>query len=98
VRRRTKFLLTESLVFTTQPATRIVTTLINIMVALAVCAWLLHLQRRRTSFSLQVFTGMVLGVLLGAAMHLVYGVESPVIKSTSAYLDIVGAELRSRSS
>ena len=34
---------------------------------------------------------MGLGIALGAAMHLVYGVESPVIKSTNAYLDIVGS-------
>jgi uncharacterized protein len=67
-----------------------VTTLINIAVALAACAWLFHLQRRRTSFSVQVFTGMGLGVVLGAALHWLYGIDSPVIKSTNAYLDIVG--------
>ena len=44
-------------------------TFINIAVALAVCAWLFHLQRRRASFSVQVFTGMGLGIALGAVMH-----------------------------
>ena len=44
-------------------------TLINVAVALAVCAWLFQLQRRRTSFAVQVFTGMGLGVALGAVMH-----------------------------
>jgi uncharacterized protein len=66
-------------------------TFINIMVALAVCVGLFRLQRRRTSFSVQVFTGMAVGVVLGAAMHLIYGVDSPVIKNTNAYLEIVGA-------
>ena len=66
-------------------------TFINIAVALAVCAWLFYLQRRRASFAVQVFTGMGLGVALGAVMHWVYGVESPVIKNTNAYLDIVGS-------
>ena len=63
-------------------------TLINVAVALAVCAWLFQLQRRRASFAVQVFTGMGLGVALGAVMHWVYGVESPVIKDTNAYLTI----------
>jgi L-cystine uptake protein TcyP (sodium:dicarboxylate symporter family) len=66
-------------------------TFINIAVALAVCAWLFYVQRRRASFAVQVFTGMGLGVALGAVMHWVYGVESPVIKDTNAYLDIVGS-------
>lgn len=65
-------------------------TLVNLVLALALCGWLLHLQRRRTSFSIQVFTGMALGIALGTLMHLVYGFESPVIKSTNAYLDIIG--------
>ena len=38
-----------------------------------------------------MFTGVGLGVALGAVMHWVYGVESPVIKDTNAYLDIVGS-------
>jgi L-cystine uptake protein TcyP (sodium:dicarboxylate symporter family) len=66
-------------------------TFINVAVALATCAWLFQLQRRRTSFAVQVFTGMGLGVALGALMHWVYGVESPIIKDTNAYLDIVGS-------
>ncbi|MFT5933283.1 MAG: L-cystine uptake protein TcyP (sodium:dicarboxylate symporter family) [Hydrogenophaga sp.] len=40
---------------------------------------------------MQVFTGMGSGVALGAVMHWVCGVESPVIKDTDAYLDIVGS-------
>jgi L-cystine uptake protein TcyP (sodium:dicarboxylate symporter family) len=66
-------------------------TFINVAVALAACVCLYQLQRRRASFAVQVFTGMGLGVAIGAAMHWVYGVESPVIKNTNAYLDIVGS-------
>ena len=66
-------------------------TLVNLVLALALCGWLLHLQRRRASFSIQVFTGMALGIGLGALMHLIYAFESPVIKSTNAYLDIIGS-------
>ena len=65
-------------------------TIINLVLALALCGWLMYLQRRRTSFSVRVFTGMALGIALGALMHLVYDSGSPVIKSTNAYLDIIG--------
>jgi uncharacterized protein len=65
-------------------------TLINLTLALAVCGWLFGLQRRHASFSTQVFFGLGLGIALGAAMHLAYGVNSPIITSTNAYLDIVG--------
>jgi hypothetical protein len=66
-------------------------TFINVAVALAACACLFQLQRRRASFAVQVFTGMGLGVALGAVMHWAYGVESPVVKDTNAYLDILGS-------
>jgi uncharacterized protein len=65
-------------------------TLINLTVALAVCVGLFFLRRRHASFSVQVFTGLALGVALGAAMHLIYGTDSPVVANTNAYLDIVG--------
>jgi uncharacterized protein len=68
----------------------IVNTLINLIAALAVCGWLYRMQRYHASFSLQVFTGLGLGVVLGAAIHLVYGTGSPVVTATNAYLDIVG--------
>ena len=50
-----------------------------------------RLQTRHALFSVQVFTGMGLGIILGAAMHLIYGVDSAVITTTNAYLDIVGS-------
>ncbi|MDO9191606.1 MAG: cation:dicarboxylase symporter family transporter, partial [Undibacterium sp.] len=40
--------------------------------------------------SKRVFTGLGLGVLLGTAFQLMYGVESGVVSDTNAYLDIVG--------
>lgn len=68
---------------------------INIAIALglaiAACAWLFRLKRRHASFSVQVFTGLGLGVALGAVLHAVYGADSATVKSTIAYLDIIGA-------
>jgi L-cystine uptake protein TcyP (sodium:dicarboxylate symporter family) len=42
------------------------------------------------SFTKRVFTGLGLGVLLGAAIQALYGAASPVVADTNAYLDIVG--------
>lgn len=64
--------------------------IINLVVATAICAFLFRLQRGSASFSVRVFTGLGLGVALGAAMHLSYGIDSPVITVTNSYLDIVG--------
>lgn len=68
----------------------IINVIINLVIALAICALLFRLQTRHASFSVQVFTGLGLGVVLGGAMHLVYGVGSSIITDTNAYLDIVG--------
>lgn len=68
----------------------IFSTLINLTVTLAMCGLLYWLQRRHATFSVRVFAGMGLGIVLGMAMHLLYGAESPVIANTNAYLDIVG--------
>ena len=68
----------------------IISTLVNQAAAVAACAWLFYMQRRHSSFSTRVFTGLGLGIALGAAMHLFYGAQSPVIAQTNSYLDIIG--------
>ena len=65
--------------------------ILNLAVALAVCFALFRMQQRHLSFTKRVFTGLGLGVLLGAAIQAVYGAGSPVIAQTNAYLDIVGS-------
>lgn len=65
--------------------------ILNLAIALAVCAFLYRLQATHASFTKRVFTGLGLGVLLGAAFQLVYGVKSPVLADTSAWLDVVGS-------
>jgi L-cystine uptake protein TcyP (sodium:dicarboxylate symporter family) len=41
--------------------------ILNLAIALAVCALLYVMQRRHVSFTKRVFTGLGLGVVLGAA-------------------------------
>jgi L-cystine uptake protein TcyP (sodium:dicarboxylate symporter family) len=64
--------------------------ILNLALALAVCFGLYRMQTAHLSFSTRVFTGMGLGVLLGAAIQAVYGASSAVVTETSAYLDILG--------
>lgn len=64
--------------------------ILNLAIALAACALLYVMQQRHLSFTKRVFTGLGLGIVLGAAFQAFYGNGSPVIAQTNAYLDIVG--------
>ncbi|MDB5951601.1 MAG: tcyP, partial [Massilia sp.] len=64
--------------------------ILNLAVALAVCFALFRMQTLHVSFTKRVFSGMAIGVLLGAAFQALYGAASPTVLATSAYLDIVG--------
>jgi L-cystine uptake protein TcyP (sodium:dicarboxylate symporter family) len=64
--------------------------ILNLAVALGVCFLLYKMQQAHASFTKRVFTGLGLGVLLGAAFQLLYGAASPVVAGTNAYLDIAG--------
>ncbi|MDQ1919621.1 L-cystine transporter [Massilia pseudoviolaceinigra] len=64
--------------------------ILNLAIALGVCFLLYKMQEAHASFTRRVFTGLGLGVLLGAAFQLIYSVPSPIITETNAYLDIIG--------
>ncbi|MYN44993.1 cation:dicarboxylase symporter family transporter [Pseudoduganella sp. FT93W] len=65
--------------------------LFNLLAAIAVLALLYVQQRHTSSFSVRVFTGMGLGVLLGAVLQAIYGASHADLLTTSSYLDIVGS-------
>jgi L-cystine uptake protein TcyP (sodium:dicarboxylate symporter family) len=62
----------------------------NLLAALALLGWMYRQQRRHASFTVRVFTGLGLGVLLGAALQAIYGAGAAPLATTSDYLDIVG--------
>jgi L-cystine uptake protein TcyP (sodium:dicarboxylate symporter family) len=64
--------------------------ILNLAIALAVCALLYLMQRRHVSFTKRVFTGLGLGVVLGAALQSFYGNGAPVLAATNDYLNVVG--------
>jgi len=64
--------------------------ILNLAIALAVCVLLYVFQQRHVSFTKRVFLGLGLGVVFGAGLQAVYGIGSPIIADTRAYLNIVG--------
>ena len=69
----------------------VINIIINLLVASAAGVFLYRQQARHTSFTVRVFTGLGLGIALGAALQLIYGAASPVIAASNEYLDIVGS-------
>lgn len=68
-----------------------ITIILNLIVALIVFAFMFRQQSRHATFTVRVFTGLGLGVLLGAAAQAIYGADSAAIAGTNEYLDIVGS-------
>jgi L-cystine uptake protein TcyP (sodium:dicarboxylate symporter family) len=64
--------------------------LLNLAIALAVCVVLYLLQVNHVSFTKRVFAGLGLGVVLGAGLQAVYGVDQPEIAATGLWLNVIG--------
>ena len=65
--------------------------LLNLAIALAVCVFLYRLQANHVSFTKRVFAGLGLGVVLGAALQVMYGVGEPETKATNEWLNVIGS-------
>ena len=65
--------------------------LLNLTLALAICALLYGMQARHASFTKRVFAGLGLGVVFGAGLQAVYGAGSSDIVATNAWLDVIGS-------
>src|SRR5690625_4479207 len=65
--------------------------IINIAILLTIIGLLIWMQKKHFSFTKRVFTGLGLGILLGAFLQLVYGVESTVLQETTEWFSIVGS-------
>lgn len=65
-------------------------TLINIIVLVIFIVILHMMARKHISFAKRVFTALGIGIVFGVLLHLVYGIHSNVITSTSDWFNIVG--------
>jgi len=68
-----------------------ITVFLNLALATALLAFMYRQQARHATFTVRVFTGLGLGVALGAGLQAAYGIAAPELKTTAEYLDIVGS-------
>ncbi|MGM8366530.1 L-cystine transporter [Virgibacillus sp. W0181] len=64
--------------------------LMNIGVLLGTIVLLIYMQKKHVSFSKRVFTGLGIGILLGALLQAAYGAGSEVLGETTEWYNIVG--------
>ncbi|WP_430790081.1 L-cystine transporter [Virgibacillus flavescens] len=64
--------------------------LLNIVLILAIIALLFIMQKKHVSFSKRVFTGLGLGIVLGAILQFFYGTGTDVLNETTEWYSIVG--------
>ncbi|MBW8348552.1 L-cystine transporter [Bacillus sp. IITD106] len=65
--------------------------IINIAIFLLLIFLLFRMQKKHISFSKRVFTALGIGIVLGLAMHLVFGTDSDVTKGSLDWINIVGS-------
>ncbi|WP_414051898.1 L-cystine transporter [Macrococcus animalis] len=64
---------------------------LNVLILSILIGILVFMNRKHTSFSKRVFTGMLFGILLGAAIQLIYGTKSKVALGTLDWYSIIGS-------
>ncbi len=64
--------------------------IINLVVFVALLLLLAKASRTGWSLSKKVLVGLVVGVLFGLALHIIYGENSPVIKESVSWFNLVG--------
>ena len=65
-------------------------TVINVIVLIAFIIMLNVMAKRHISFPKRVFTALGIGIVLGIALHLIFGAESKVLKQSTDWFSIVG--------
>lgn len=65
-------------------------TVINIVVMILFLIGLFIMAKKHVSFPKRVFTALGLGIVFGVALHLIYGVNSKVLETTTDWFSIVG--------
>lgn len=63
---------------------------VNIAVLVAIIGLLIWMQKKHLSFSKRVFTGLGVGIVLGAILQAIYGAGSDVLTQTTEWYNIVG--------
>ncbi|WP_106495971.1 L-cystine transporter [Lentibacillus sp. Marseille-P4043] len=64
--------------------------IVNVAVLVAIIGLLIWMQKRHLSFTKRVFTGLGVGIVLGAILQAIYGAGSEVLTQTTDWYNIVG--------
>ena len=64
--------------------------IINIVIMLIFIIGLFIMAKKHVSFPKRVFTALGLGIVYGIILHLIYGVNSKVLETTTDWFSIVG--------
>src|SRR5699024_6923621 len=64
---------------------------VNVAVLLSIIGLLIYMQKKHMSFTKRVFTGLGLGIVLGAVLQAVYGVDSYFLNATTEWYSFVGS-------
>lgn len=64
--------------------------IINIVVMIIFIIGLFIMSKKHVSFPKRVFTALGVGIIYGVILHLIYGVNSKVLKTTTDWFSIVG--------
>ncbi|WP_079710544.1 L-cystine transporter [Paraliobacillus ryukyuensis] len=64
--------------------------LLNIVIMLAIIGLLFYMQKKHVSFTKRVFTGLGLGIVLGAFLQIAYAADSEVVNVTTDWYNIAG--------
>lgn len=65
--------------------------IINLIAFLSLIGALALLKKRKIKFSYRVMSGLIIGLIFGAALQLIYGTESSIITSTTDWMSVVGS-------
>ncbi|MBT2215250.1 cation:dicarboxylase symporter family transporter [Virgibacillus dakarensis] len=65
--------------------------IVNIAVLIAIIGLLIWMQKKHLSFTKRVFTGLGVGIVLGAVLQAIYGTGSDVLTQTTDWYNIVGS-------
>ncbi|MCJ1662935.1 L-cystine transporter [Staphylococcus sp. NRL 16/872] len=65
-------------------------TVINIVIMVAFLIGLFIMAKKHVSFPKRVFTALGVGIVFGIVLHLIYGVNSKVLETTTDWFSIVG--------
>lgn len=65
--------------------------IVNILVLLISIGILFMMQKKHVSFSKRVFTALGLGILLGMALNLIYGLTPEVLLNSIEWYNLIGS-------